>query len=145
MKQQDSAPTGARLSFLRITFIAFLGSVAAFAVALAALKAEHRQQILPSSDIVVVAAVLGAMGAACIAAGYYISFRARKKTEICLSTNQANFFLAQVVRAALLESVAVYGFVIGLLGAGWTLVIPFLAAAAATLVHSFPKSETPAA
>lgn len=127
--------------FLRILFVLFLALVPGCSILLAVIGAKRQAPPISPSIVPMVAAILAVFAVLCIVAAYALPHFVRRATKQDVTKRAADNFRAYVVRGALLESVAVYGFMVGILGGAWVLVAPFLAAAALTLIHAFPGKK----
>ena len=87
-------------------------------------------------------ALLALMSLTSLAAGYFWIRLLVKGYKRNKNNPQTQGPLAiQILRAALFESVAIYGLVLGILGAEWQISLAFFVVSAAALVLSFPTEE----
>jgi hypothetical protein len=126
----------AGLKTIQIIYIALLAAILIYAVILIQLSSSGiATSPFPEWDISFtgLAVVFGFISVYSLMEGYYLPQRILKRGK----SNPVN---ALIVRCTLFESVAIFGFVLGVLGAGWIISLPFFVVAAVALILTFPTS-----
>jgi hypothetical protein len=115
----------------RFLHLALLGATVSYLVFLAIVDFIQMIPVAPVDDLVlrVLVVVLVGVGAISVALA---SFLPR-----LMSRQMKTHF----IRGAILESVAIYGLVLGLVGAGWAVVMPFFIVSIGALILTFPTNE----
>lgn len=72
---------------------------------------------------------------------YYFPRIVRRFKLLNLAVNPEQFIYIPIIKAGLYQSIAIYGFILGLLGADLKFIFPFLIASFVGLIHSFPSDR----
>jgi hypothetical protein len=100
--------------------------------------------ILPIGDSILTISevVLGFMAVYAIPFGFFRLPRWLLKARTKAYSNNSKILLSfNIIRVGLFESIAIYGLILGILGAGAQITIPFLVVSAGTLILTFPTEE----
>ncbi|MFC2071749.1 hypothetical protein ACFLUU_03395 [Chloroflexota bacterium] len=124
----------------KILQIAYLVAILIYVIMLSiALPYVGFESIYPLGDpiLIITEGVLSIVAVICIALGYLLP----RWTIKWYKQNVQGLLSVHIVRSALFEAVAIYGLVLGILGAKWPILLPFLAIAALALILTFPTEE----
>jgi len=129
--------TGKFLIIAKIVQVSFIVTIAAYADIIYVSLPSIDFAILPPGDplLTIITGVLGFIAVAFIVFGYFwprwvVSKLSQPETQM--------FFVAYIGRAAIFESVAIDGLILGILGSGWQITLPFLVVSAVALILTFP-------
>ena len=100
--------------------------------------------IFNSGTINIVSTVLIFVGIVSIIIGYNtqkLLIYAYQRGIISKHSFSQQLFQNCAYKGMCFEAVAIYGLILGILGANWLIIIPFWVVSAATLIHTFPTEE----
>ena len=132
---------GKLLLSAKIIQIAYLGAVLIYLIMLFIVipYAVGPLAIFPAGDplLTLFEGVLGVLAVIIIALAYLLP----RWTVRWYRQKSRRLFNVYFIRGGLFEAVAIYGLILGILGAKWPIILPFFIVGAATLVHTFPTEE----
>lgn len=90
-------------------------------------------------QVIIVTTVLAVAGAASLVSAPYLSGKITQLAKQRQDERLCGF--ASLIRASFFMAVGAYGFVLGLMGALWSVILPFFAASFLALVLTFPTQK----
>jgi hypothetical protein len=96
-------------------------------------------RLFPSDDPIIslLAKVLGILAIGAIVFGYLFPWLVSK----FLKHERQMLFVIPIARATLFIAVGVFGLMLGILGAGWQISLPFIVVCGVSLILTFPTNE----
>jgi len=140
MNSQDNS-AARQLWLLRLIHILFLATIPIVILVTALLPALGFIPIYDSSSIYLhlIEITFGFITIACLLFGYYWSRQTRK---LKMATKpEVEVVDGHILRISLFESVAVFGFTLGILGSRWYIWLPFFILSAIALTFTFPTKK----
>ena len=128
------------IRYAKILQVACLGAVVIDIIILIVLPyAVGPLAIFPAGDpiLTLLAGILGVVSVISIAFGYFLP---RWKSN-WYKQELKRLLSVQAIRCSSFVAVAINGLILGIIGAGWLITIPFFVVATATLIHTFPTEE----
>ncbi len=128
------------LRVAKILQIVFLGAILIYVIILVVLPYIGFAPIFPSDYplLTPIAGILGVHAVISIALGYLMPRRIVKRTK---QEVRSPFCTEVVLRCAFFEAVAIDGGILGVIGAGWEITIPFFIVGAGAMILTFPTEE----
>ncbi|MDO8490809.1 MAG: hypothetical protein Q7T04_02195 [Dehalococcoidia bacterium] len=131
---------GTVLRTARILQILLVGAVVAFAVVLAALPSTG---YAPSAtdDLPLLVASLGVISVVDIAQGNFLPRWMVRRHDTKSELSSRGLLMSHILGLAFFGAIGVYGLLLGLMGAGWAVTVPFFAVSAAAPIATFPTKR----
>ena len=143
---QTDNEMGKTLRIAKILHIALMASILIYAVILFVFLPAIELWVFPPDDPVLtrVEWALGIVAIIAIFLGYYLprlATRRYRQSVQGLLPLHARLLLVHIIRSSLFESIAIYGLMLGILGAGEQITIAIMVVSLGALILSFPNAE----
>lgn len=127
------------LLFTRILSISMLLAILFYAIIIYQIFPEAGFQIYSKDSpvLLTMTIILAAAAIWTLRTAYYLPKRLSKLPGM----NNSRFISSHLIRITLVQAVAIYGLILGVIGAAWYVSAPFLVVSAGLLVVSFPNKE----
>ena len=137
MLQRDNE-TNNSLLMVRIVYVAMLLALIIYAEILYAFVPGKDIQIFApgAPELTIIEVILAVVSVITITLGYFGLKLIRRFTR-----KGYGYVAIYLARVALFQSVGVYGLMLGIMGAGWQISLPFLFVSAVALILTFPTKE----
>ncbi len=124
----------------RFLHLALLGATVSYFIFLAIVDFIQMLPLAPVEDFVLtlLVGVLSGFGAASVALAFFLPRLMSRQID---PMSPGRLMRVHFIRGAILESVAIYGLVLGLLGAGWAITLPFFIVSIGAWTAAFPTKE----
>lgn len=132
------------LNRVRIMHIVFLGSAVVYLVVLFVLAGAGVLPLVAFDALVltILSIALGVIAVGSLVLAYFsprlVERQAASQPEVPISIP----FIAHIFRLSFLESISIYGLVLGLFGAGWPVILPFFVISFGAMLLTFPMWKT---
>jgi hypothetical protein len=129
----------------KILYIALMAGILAYASILFRILPKFPEAIFPTSDflITILTMLLSILAVCWIVYGFFLLPRMMIKasSEAYKKNSKVKVLLLFIFRGALFETVAIQGLILGILGMGWQISLPFIVVSAGALIITFPTEN----